>query len=425
MRNANILDFMIVFFGVVNLFRVALLLVGSDIYSLQKHLSRKKSKIKIHKPTISVIIPAFNEEKTVLRSIHSVVNNHYPQDKLEIIIIDDGSSDDTFRKVQAYQRQHNIRNLKIVSQTNSGKAHALNNAIKNHASGDLVMCLDADSLIAPNALNNSIEYFQDPTVQALSANVKILPEKSFLNFIQRYEYLVCYQMKRAHNAFNIEYIIGGIGSMFRKSIIKQVGYYDTDTVTEDIDLTMKIIRQGNKSNKVLYGSDVIAYTESCLSIGALIRQRFRWKWGRMQTFYKNPRMFFNSQSRYTKMLTFLQLPFAVFGDFAFFFEPILVTYIFFITIFYRDWRTLLSAWIVVSSYLALNVLAEETISIRQRLKLSLFAPLMYFTFYLLSFVEYIALIKSLSRIFTLPSSVKSKVCNWQHVERSGQARIAV
>ena len=196
-----------------------------------------------------------------------------------------------------------------------------------------------------------------------------------------------------------------------------VNYYDTNTVTEDIDITMKILQNGNKNNRVIYAADVIAYTESVLDIKGLIRQRFRWKWGRCQTFIKNKNLFFTKDKKTSKLLSFFYLPFAIFCDFSFFWEPFMVFYILFVSIYYKDPITLLSAFTVITLYIIVNIIAENTINPKEKLKLLAIAPSMYFYFYVLSFVEYIALIKALVNIKNLKTSIGKNICDWQHVKR--------
>ncbi|MEP7162945.1 MAG: glycosyltransferase family 2 protein [Candidatus Moraniibacteriota bacterium] len=261
-------------------------------------------------------------------------------------------------------------------------------------------------------------FIEDPRLVALSSNVKIRPMKGLFNFIQVFEYLICYQMKRASTLFNIEYIIGGIGSTFRHSALREVGYYDTDTITEDIDLTMKFIRLGNKEHRVAYGSDVTTYTESVLDLAGLIRQRFRWKYGRAQTFIKNSSLFFSPSKRHNRGLTWVYLPYALFSDLAFFLEPFMVTYILYIILAYSDWLTLMSAVTIIGAYLALNVIAEDTLAWKEKLKLVAVAPLMYFLLYLLSYVEYRALLKTYWKYNEIPASIQSSDCSWEHVARA-------
>ncbi len=420
----QILTIFIICLSAINLVRMMFYMVGSDIYAVLEHLNRKPGKRKPFVfPTFTVVIPAHNEGISVLTSVRSVLASNYPKNKLNVVVIDDGSKDNTFQILQDYKSEHDIQNLNLVHQENAGKARALNNGFQNYATGELVMCLDADSYLEPNSLREAAWYFdKDKRTVALSANVRIINTGSLMNLIQRYEYLICYQMKRAQTVFNVEYIIGGIGSTFRRSVLEEVGYYDTNTITEDIDLTMKFIKLGNKENRVAYGAKVIAYTQSVLNVKDLINQRYRWKYGRTQTFIKNAGLFFNSGSQYSKLLTWVFLPYAIFCDAVFFLEPLFVTYIVGESLYYHDWMTLVTAISVVSAYMMLNVLSEDTLAFRDKWKLVLLAPTMYVFFYLLSYVEYVALIKSIfnsRQIYRSITDADAEVCHWEHVERSG------
>jgi poly-beta-1,6-N-acetyl-D-glucosamine synthase len=413
-----IFTYLVVILGTINLVRMGIFLVGSDIYGLKQTLRKNKlTQADLYTPTFSVVIPAHNEERTIENTLTTVINSEYPKEKLQIIVVDDGSTDSTVAIIKKLKKSAAFKNVTLIQQENAGKAHALNNAMRNHAQGDIIMCLDADSSVLSDSIQNAAQYFVDTRVVALSANVKIRPMKSFLNLIQRYEYLVCYQMKRAHTLFNIEYIIGGIASTFRRSALEKVGFYDTDTITEDIDLTFKLLRDGNKDNRVLYGADVVSYTESVLSIKDLIKQRFRWKHGRAQTFLKNLDLFFSRSNRHNPFLTWVYLPYALFSDLAFFLEPFLIGFIAYVVIAYADWATLVSAFAVVGSYVMLNVIAEDTIPWKQRIKMAFVAPSMYFFFYILSYVEYVALIRSYGKIGQLLRKDDAS-CSWDHVERA-------
>ncbi|MBI2621770.1 MAG: glycosyltransferase family 2 protein [Candidatus Levybacteria bacterium] len=411
--------FLVIFLGIINLFRMTFFLIGSDIYNFKKHLRRNK-KI-VYFPTISVVIPAFNEEKSIKEAVKSVLLCDYPKERLELIVVDDGSNDGTREAVENLNIFNTSGNSIFVSQENMGKANALNNGIKNYVTGELVMCLDADSYLAKDALMKVVGYFEDEKVVAVASNVKIASKGGLINFIQMIEYIISYQMKRAQTVFNIEYIVGGIGSTFRKSFIEKINFYDTDTVTEDIDLTMKILRHGNKNVRVIYASDVISYTQAAITIRDLIRQRYRWKWGRYQTFLKNSNLFFSGNKIHTKGLSWIYLPFALFSDLAFIFEPLVVLFIAYLVIFYSDYLTLLSAMTVISFYLSMSVISEDTIDIKTKVKLILLTPATYFLFYILSFVEYLALIKSLIKLPHLRNSLFQDKSNWKPIERRGIA----
>ncbi len=408
---------LVVFFGLINLFRMSFFLIGSDIYRLRNHIQKKKKSN--YQPKVSVIIPAYNEEKSIVTSTTSVLNSNYPKNKLEVIIVNDGSTDKTENVLKEFLSKNNLRNVRLVTQPNSGKAHSLNNGIKNYAKGELVMCLDADSMLTKDTIRNAVRYFEQKSVVALASNVRIKKDKGILNLIQVFEYAISYQMKRAQTLFNIEYIIGGIGSVFRKSALESIDFYDTNTVTEDIDLTMKILRNGNKKQRVVFASDAITYTQSALTLDDLVKQRYRWKWGRYQTFLKNRSMFFSGDKKYTKGLSWFYLPFALFSDFAFFFEPLLLSYIWAVIIYYHDIRTLLTMIAVITFYMGINILAEDTFSVKEKIKLLLLSPLMYFLFYILSMVEYIALLKSWLNMPKLRTSLLNNKNSWQPVTRPG------
>lgn len=414
----NLILYLITFFGLINLLRMTFLLVGSDLYSIKNKVRYRKQSSSINKlPTISVVIPAHNEKANVIKSIKSVLKNNYPQDKIQIIVVNDGSTDTTSESVQSFISTQKHKNVKLINQPNLGKAAALNSGIKN-SHGTLVMCLDSDSELDKSALTNMIKYFEDKKVVALSSNVKIMPQYGLLNLIQQVEYLICYQMKRAQTFYNIEYIIGGIGSTFRKAYLKKVNYYDGNTVTEDIDLTMKILQAGNKKVKIMYASDVIAYTHSVLSVKDLIKQRYRWKWGRYQTFLKNYNMFFTTRNSFTKGLTWIYLPFAILGDFGFLLEPLFVIYIVAYSIISRDMFTLTAAFCIISFYNSMSVFSEDTLSTKRKIQYLLVIPSMYFLFYILSFVEYVALIKSIYNFPNLKKSLDINSYTWSPVKRS-------
>ncbi|KKQ02054.1 MAG: Glycosyl transferase family 2 [Candidatus Roizmanbacteria bacterium GW2011_GWA2_36_23] len=412
----QIIALIIVILSIINLIRITVFLIGSDIYNLVAEFkSRRRNRI--YFSLFSVVIPAYNEEQNIIKCVESVFENKYPKDKLQVIIVDDGSKDATLKLIGRYKQDHPAYHINIVSQKNSGKAQALNNGMKNYAKGELVMCLDSDSFLEENAIANAVGYFEDDKIMAVASNVKITNSSGLLNLIQQFEYIVSYQMKRAQTLFNIEYIIGGIGSTFRKNFLEKINYYDINTVTEDIDLTLKILHEGNKRNRVVYGADIVSYTQSVLSISELIKQRFRWKWGRYQTFLKNRQLFFAKDNIYTRGLTWFYLPYALFSDALFLLEPLVVSFILFITFYYHDVFTLLSAVSVITFYLIMNVLSEDTISWKRKTQLIIIAPFMYFFFYILSMVEYIALIKSIINLPDLKKSLSSNKSGWVPVRR--------
>ena len=130
-------------------------------------------------------------------------------------------------------------------------------------------------------------------------------------------------------------------------------------------------------------------------------------------------LFFNRDKRFTKGLTYFYLPYAIFGDLTLLLEPVLVSILFYTVLRFGDFVTLLSTVVVISSYLSLNILLENTLNAKEKIKFVLLSPFMYVLFYILSLVEYIALIKAVVKLPTIKQSLSRKVSHWEHVERLG------
>lgn len=414
--------YIVIVLGIINLLRLGIFMVSADLYDLRKmwqarHKAKDSVPTKPYQPFISVIIPAHNEEVCIIRTIESVLANDYG--RKQVIVVDDGSTDSTYNKLRYYKRKHKVPQLKVVHQKNGGKASALNNAFKNHARGSLVMVLDADSLLHPNALSRIVKHFSDKSLAAAASNVKVIEGQQILNVAQRLEYVVSYRMKRALSVLNMEYIIGGVGSTFRKAIVKECDYYDDDTMTEDIDFTLKVIaHKGNRAHKIIFAADVITYTEGVTTFKGLLKQRFRWKYGRMQTFMKNPQLFFSANSKYSKQLSWFYLPFVVFSEGMLLIEPILTGFVLYISLRFSGLPGLLSVYLVVSLFSLINIISEETEVVKNKLKLIGLVPITYPLLMIMSSVDFIVLVKSIRRFRALLKGTGGG-SKWHHVKRSG------
>ncbi len=413
---AHVFYVLIACLSLLNLTRIFVMLIASDIYDFKMILGQRYKK-RAYKPMISVIIPAYNEEAGILRTVNSVLDNNYSN--MQVIVVNDGSTDRTLASLRGFQKK-NPGTISIINQTNAGKAAALNRAINKWAKGSLIMVLDADSILAPGSIAKMVNHFRDRRIIAAASNVKIIPTRKVLGITQRFEYLISYRMKRALSVLNMEYIIGGVGSTFRKSALLRVGSYDTDTMTEDIDLTVKLIKNhGNKYYRIHYAADCVAYTEHVLSLRSLIRQRFRWKYGRFQTLLKNHKMLFSRSEKYDKRLTWYQLPYALFGEFILLIEPLLVGYILYVTVRFSDMSSLLIVYIIVTSFIFLLLLGEQTEKSYTKIILAAMLPFVYFLMYILSLVEFIALFQSIKDSKKLNKNGAGQA-SWEHVERSGK-----
>lgn len=409
---------LIAFLSLLNFVRVFSMLIGSDIYDIKQILRKSKKHQSPYRPLVTVVIPAYNEEMGVIRTLNSVLASNYTN--IQTIVVDDGSKDKTLNMLRNYQRKHRGK-VTVVHQKNAGKAAAINRAVQYWSKGKLIMVVDADSLLKPDAIGNMVAHFRDRRVIAAASNVKVIPTKKMLGIAQRFEYLISYRMKRALTTFNMEYIVGGVGSTFRKSVLIRTGLYDTDTMTEDIDLTVKLIREyGNKKYRIHYAADSVAYTEHVLSFKSLIKQRFRWKYGRLQTLLKNQAMFFNNAKKYDRRLTWYQLPYAIVGEIVLLLEPLLVGYIIYVVARYADATSMVSVYVIVTAFVFLMLSGEESESVRSKIGLAMVLPLAYFLMYVLTAVEFAALIKSIRQSKQLFRREMAE-SSWEHVERSGES----
>ncbi|WP_338225854.1 glycosyltransferase family 2 protein [Lactiplantibacillus paraxiangfangensis] len=398
-----------------NLIKIAISLCASEFFDIRQTFATPSAYLQPapYQPLVSVVIPAFNEERCIIRTLKKVLANDYSN--FEVIVVDDGSTDATSSLVEAYRQD--VPSVKLVRQVNQGKSVAINHAVQKVAQGELVMVLDADSQLVANAITNMVAHFRDNRVLALAANVKMLPLRSWLGMAQRFEFLSAYRGKCGEDWWRNLYIIGGIGSTFRRNAMLSVGLYDTDTVTEDIDFTMKLIdRLGNQDYRIGYADDVVVYTEPVSRFKSLLRQRFRWKYGRFKAFLKYRHLFFSSQKRHSKMLGWYTLPNALLQEVLMLFEPFLFVYIQAILIYYGEWKTY-GAMLLFFGLLISSALWQDRFESRwEKIKLLLQLPLAYFGLFLLTLVDFWGLLKSIKKTKALVKQT-DKHANWEHVER--------
>lgn len=236
-------------------------------------------------PLISLIVPAYNEEKTIRKSIQSLLELDYPN--YEIIMVDDGSKDKTFDEVKHF----NTSKLKLIHQQNKGKANALNNGIKN-SKGEIIVTVDADTTLKKDALRKIANRFaQNNKVGAIAGNVKVIPEKNSLNVIQGTEYTIGINLiRKAQSLLGCVMIVPGPIAALRRDALEKAGYFSDDTFAEDFDITMKILKQGYR---VEYEDEAISYTDAPKTIEDLMKQRRRWYRGLLQVLDKHRNLYFN------------------------------------------------------------------------------------------------------------------------------------
>ncbi len=235
-------------------------------------------------PLVSVLVPAYNEGAVIQGSIRSLMTLDYPH--YEVLVIDDGSSDDTYRKAVAFEGQHGGCEVRVIHQPNAGKAEALNTGIQA-ARGALVLCMDGDSALAPQTLRRAVRHFTDPNVAAVAGSVKVVNRSNTLTALQALEYIEGLNMVRQAQAFfrTVNIIPGPIG-VFRRDALLEIGGYEADTFAEDCDTTLRLLIRGWQ---IKYEPESIAYTEAPEKLLDLLKQRYRWTRGILQALRKHRR----------------------------------------------------------------------------------------------------------------------------------------
>lgn len=233
-------------------------------------------------PMISLVVPAYNEGMVIQAAIRSLLLLDYPN--YEVLVIDDGSSDDTYEKSLAVAREdHNVP-IRVITKPNGGKADALNTGM-THARGEFILNMDGDTKLSRNTLRACIRHFDNPNVGAVAGNVKVLNRDNIWTKLQALEYVEGLAMARKAQSFMraVNIIPGPLG-MFRKTVLQQAGGYDHDTFAEDCDLTLKLLMRGWH---IAYEPTAIAWVETPSRLLDLLKQRYRWTRGILQATRKH------------------------------------------------------------------------------------------------------------------------------------------
>ena len=419
----DILEVFNYIFGLISLlyiFHMGFYLTGASLYDIWQY--RRASRIASGESggrhySVTVLVPAHNEELVVVRCLDSIVANHYAG--ISIIVVDDASTDSTFRVLRGYKRDHPDLPLRIIrKRKNAGKGGALNYAMRHYVDTDLVMMLDADSVLAPQAIERAVSYFNDPWIAGVAANVQVMNRHTTLSVLQKFEHMIGYRSKKVYSITNCEFVVGGVASTYRMDILRQVKFYDTTTMTEDIGLSMKIVAIGNRLNRVIYASDVVAMTEPVDSFSGLLKQRYRWKYGSLQNLFKYRYLMERTDERYTTMLTQYRLPMAFVSELMLLLLPLMWAYALFLTFDGRSLVLVIGAYMTTTIYIFLTLWQDENIRFGERLYLTLYIPIAYFIFYIMDIIQLCAVIRCAWHMRKLASQQAGNV-SWVSPKRLG------
>ncbi len=227
-------------------------------------------------PNICLIVPAYNEEKTIGKTLNSFLKLAYPKDELEVIVVDDGSQDRTFKIVDDFREKNKKLNLKVFRKRNGGKYTALNLGIQN-TKAELIGTVDADSYLDSKAIKKITAYFKDPEIKAAISTIRMDSNKGILSAVQNAEFLIGSAfIKKAFSFLGGINVVPGPLSVFRKEVFKEVGLYRDGYKTEDLEMAFRLQK---RNFKIAHAVDAIVYTTPCITFKSLFRQRLRWRRG--------------------------------------------------------------------------------------------------------------------------------------------------
>ena len=351
-------------------------------------------------PPISIIMPAYNEGDVIEGALASLARLDYPL--YEVVVVDDGSQDDTFRKAVAWEGWHGNAEYRAVTKRNGGKASALNVGI-SVSKHPFLFCMDADSRLEPWTLRMAIRGFEDPSVGAVAGNVKVENRRSLITSLQALEYIEGLNLPRRAQGFiaAVNIVPGPVG-LFRRETLEEVGGYDTDTFAEDADLTLKMVSQGWK---VVYEDDAIAWTQAPDRWLDLVQQRYRWTRGILQSLKKRKGLLFRPFPDFPLWISALEMAFeAVIW-------PILNLYahLFFalVALLFGAGELLLYWWVLLT--LLDLVAAFVTVSMEEE-SLALVPLALIYRFFFVLFLDVVKTFAALEELFNLGMS-------WEKVRR--------
>jgi cellulose synthase/poly-beta-1,6-N-acetylglucosamine synthase-like glycosyltransferase len=286
--------FLIVYFQV---FLILTLLENRD--SIDKENLNTNDKF----PTVTIIVPVFNEEKTVEKTILSLLDLNYPKDRLDIMVVDDGSKDNTWQVVQKFK---NNPTVSLHKKENGGKYTALNYAIE-HSKSEYIGCLDADSFVDKDALNYILPYFEEGGVMAVTPSLRIQNPDTVLGMMQNAEYYLGIFTRKILGLLDAQYVTPGPFSIFKREVFAEIGPYKHAHNTEDLEMALRL-QQSNF--KIRNAHKAVVHTVGPRTLYKLYKQRVRWTGGFIQNTLDYRKMILNP--KYGN-LGFLVLPLALYS----------------------------------------------------------------------------------------------------------------
>jgi len=240
-------------------------------------------------PSVSVCVPAYNEEKTIIETLKSIVGLDYPKEKVEIIVVNDGSKDHTQEVVENFIKENDKSNIFLINQLNKGKGAAMNHALRK-AKGEFFIPLDADSIVDKEALKILLPHFYTENVASVLPMIRVQHKSTIMRKIQHCEYLINFFYKRIMSHLNCVHVTPGPFSIYRRKIITDLGGFDESSLVEDLEMAVKIQKANYEIVQILETSILTKAPGNFLQF---YRQRNRWYKGSLLTVFNYRKMIFN------------------------------------------------------------------------------------------------------------------------------------
>ncbi|MFE2888306.1 bifunctional polysaccharide deacetylase/glycosyltransferase family 2 protein [Streptomyces sp. NPDC059272] len=266
--------------GIAVMSRFGMMLILARRHHRQRNKRRFSWGPTVTRP-VTVIVPAYNEKECIANTLESLARSTHP---IEVIVVDDGSSDGTSEIAREAARSFGMTNVRVIRQENAGKPAALNNGVRS-ASYDIVVMMDGDTVFEPDTVRHLVQPFADPEVGAVAGNAKVGNRNTVIGAWQHIEYVMGFNLdRRMYDLLRCMPTIPGAIGAFRREAVLQVGGMSEDTLAEDTDITIAMHREGWR---VVYQEHAKAWTEAPASLKQLWSQRYRWSYGTMQALWKH------------------------------------------------------------------------------------------------------------------------------------------
>ncbi len=252
-------------------------------------------------PKVAVVVPCWNEQNTIQGTVESLLALDYPADKLEIVLVDDGSTDNTAAVMDSYAHYPQVT---VIHKENGGKHTAMNLGIEKAEDAVYVGCLDADSYVAPDALREVIAYFEDPKVAAVTAAMSVWSPRTLLERMQHADYVHGITLRHVISSLNGLYVTPGPFSFYRRDIVREVGGFKKGHNTEDLEMALRLQNEGYILENAPRAR---VYTKTPKTVRGLVKQRTRWTTGFLRNVFYDYRHMIGSSKYGTLGLLILPL----------------------------------------------------------------------------------------------------------------------